>query len=164
MFIGSVLPDPEDARDSGLDILSLSNSVVRLSPSYVAQAQAVGLQVMVWTVNSVADIDAALSWGVDGIISDYPDRVIEQRGQYHVGAAPPPHASNLHAETAAALGAACKTRKAFPTIRWGKFLLESPTCQMIASQCKHDNFDVPHSRCIRLAFQLSQEFAAASLA
>lgn len=33
--------------------------------------------VIPWTVNSVEDINAMIAVGVDGIISDYPDRVIE---------------------------------------------------------------------------------------
>ena len=38
-------------------------------------AQGLGLQVIPWTVNDPADIDRLIGWGVDGIISDYPDRV-----------------------------------------------------------------------------------------
>ena len=41
----------------------------------VREAQALGLQVIVWTVNEAADIERMLNWKVDGIISDYPDRV-----------------------------------------------------------------------------------------
>ncbi|MBK8360742.1 MAG: hypothetical protein IPL15_17895 [Comamonadaceae bacterium] len=37
-------------------------------------AQALGLQVIPWTVNSPADLDRLIGWGVDGIITDYPDR------------------------------------------------------------------------------------------
>lgn len=35
------------------------------------------VEVVVWTVNEREDINAVLGLGVDGIISDYPDRVIE---------------------------------------------------------------------------------------
>lgn len=41
----------------------------------VKEAQALGLPVVVWTVNEPAQIDAMLTLGVDGIISDRPDRV-----------------------------------------------------------------------------------------
>jgi len=34
-----------------------------------------GVQVFVYTVNDPRDIELAVSWGVDGIISDYPDRI-----------------------------------------------------------------------------------------
>jgi glycerophosphoryl diester phosphodiesterase len=40
----------------------------------VRQAQALGLKVIPWTVNEVADMQRLKSWGVDGLITDYPDR------------------------------------------------------------------------------------------
>jgi glycerophosphoryl diester phosphodiesterase len=39
------------------------------------EARALGLRVIVWTVNEPADIERMLDLGVEGIISDYPDRV-----------------------------------------------------------------------------------------
>ena len=41
----------------------------------VKEAQILGLPVVVWTVNEPAQIEAMLTLGVDGIISDRPDRV-----------------------------------------------------------------------------------------
>jgi glycerophosphoryl diester phosphodiesterase len=35
------------------------------------------MELVVWTVNEPADIRRMLDLGVDGIISDYPDRVIK---------------------------------------------------------------------------------------
>ncbi len=37
-----------------------------------------GMRVVVWTVNEPADIARMIEWRVDGIISDYPDRVLAQ--------------------------------------------------------------------------------------
>ena len=48
-----------------------------LAPTDLTEAHALGLRVVVWTVNEPADIEAMLDLGVDGIISDYPDRVRE---------------------------------------------------------------------------------------
>ncbi|MDP2368582.1 glycerophosphodiester phosphodiesterase [Rhodoferax sp.] len=39
------------------------------------QAQQLGLKVLPWTVNEPPDMDRLIGWGVDGLISDYPDRL-----------------------------------------------------------------------------------------
>ena len=46
-----------------------------LTPTLVAEAHALGLKVIPWTVNDPAMISRLIDWGIDGIISDYPDRV-----------------------------------------------------------------------------------------
>jgi glycerophosphoryl diester phosphodiesterase len=54
-----------------------------LDQAQVREAQALGLQVLAWTVNQPADIERMLDWGVDGIISDRPDLVrsaMQRRG------------------------------------------------------------------------------------
>lgn len=48
-----------------------------LTPDLLKQAQGLGLQVIPWTVNDPRDMDRLIGWGVDGIISDYPDRLRE---------------------------------------------------------------------------------------
>lgn len=48
-----------------------------MTPEMFAEAHALGLEVVVWTVNERADIDRMLALGVDGIISDYPNIVRE---------------------------------------------------------------------------------------
>lgn len=42
----------------------------------VQQAQEKGMRIIPWTVNKPKDIQKMISLGVDGIISDYPDRVV----------------------------------------------------------------------------------------
>jgi glycerophosphoryl diester phosphodiesterase len=49
-----------------------------LDAAKVKEAQALGLQVLAWTVNEPADIVRALDLGVDGIVTDRPDRVREE--------------------------------------------------------------------------------------
>lgn len=48
-----------------------------LTETLVKQAQALGLKVVPWTINAPADLDRMLGWGVDGLITDYPDRARE---------------------------------------------------------------------------------------
>ncbi len=46
-----------------------------LGASALREAHDLGLRVVVWTVNAAEDIGRMIELGVDGIISDYPDRV-----------------------------------------------------------------------------------------
>ena len=78
---------------AGLDIEAFGGSVPRLveaagcavwSPYYrdlteetLTEAHALGLRVVVWTVNEADDMLALARLGVDGIITDYPNRAIE---------------------------------------------------------------------------------------
>jgi len=48
-----------------------------LTEAQLAEARALGLKVIPWTVNDPAQIDRLIGWGVDGIISDHPARVRE---------------------------------------------------------------------------------------
>jgi len=41
----------------------------------IQAAQRLGLKVIPWTVNAPADMDRLIGWGVDGVITDYPDRL-----------------------------------------------------------------------------------------
>ena len=53
------------------------NIEVKLTVEGLAEAHRLGLKVVVWTVNDVHDMAALARMGVDGIITDYPDRAIE---------------------------------------------------------------------------------------
>ncbi|MBN8929366.1 MAG: hypothetical protein BGO51_23600 [Rhodospirillales bacterium 69-11] len=45
-----------------------------LTGELVAEAHDLGLSVIPWTVNQLADMRRLIAWGVDGLITDYPDR------------------------------------------------------------------------------------------
>jgi glycerophosphoryl diester phosphodiesterase len=54
-----------------------------LTPELAREAQALGLKVLVWTVNEPAAMERMLAFGVDGLITDRPDlarKVLEARG------------------------------------------------------------------------------------
>lgn len=48
-----------------------------LTQAEVDTAHRLNIQVIPWTVNEVEDLEAMIDLGVDGIISDYPDRLIQ---------------------------------------------------------------------------------------
>jgi glycerophosphoryl diester phosphodiesterase len=76
---------------AGLDVDDFGGSTPRLvnaagctgwSPLYLdltdatlKEAQALGLKVIPWTVNEPADMERLIAAGVDGLITDYPDRL-----------------------------------------------------------------------------------------
>jgi glycerophosphoryl diester phosphodiesterase len=76
---------------NGLDVDDVSGSTPRLvktadctgwSPLYLdlgdtalAEAKALGLTVIPWTINERADMERLIAAGVDGLITDYPDRL-----------------------------------------------------------------------------------------
>ena len=47
-----------------------------LTPRRLAEARELGLRVVVWTVNAKDDLRRMIRMGVDGVISDYPDRAL----------------------------------------------------------------------------------------
>ena len=47
-----------------------------ITPALVKKAQSLGLQVIPWTTNTDAEMTAVIEAGVDGLITDYPDRAL----------------------------------------------------------------------------------------
>ena len=60
-----------------------------MTREHVAEAQSLGLRVVVWTVNEPADMRRMIEWGVDGIISDRPDILRTTAGEMGVPLPPP---------------------------------------------------------------------------
>jgi glycerophosphoryl diester phosphodiesterase len=82
-----------DIDDDGGDVVTAAASVAgvtTLSPAYqsvdramVDKAHGLGLKVVPWTVDDTTRAAALMDWGVDGIITNYPDRMrqlMQERG------------------------------------------------------------------------------------
>lgn len=66
---------PRMVRAAGGKIWSPNS--LDLTESIVKDAKTLGLAVLPWTVNDRADMERLIDWGVDGLITDYPDRLRE---------------------------------------------------------------------------------------
>lgn len=60
-----------------LQVPEYAGAMQVLTRDFVAAAQARNLHVHAWTVNSTEDMRRLLDMGVDGIMTDYPDRLLE---------------------------------------------------------------------------------------
>lgn len=104
-FMDNILAgQAESPWTAGLHVRNFSGSIPRMvkaaggavwSPYYgevtrenIHEAQSLGLKVVVWTVNAEKDMRRMIDLGVDGIISDYPDRL--RRIAARLGMALPP--------------------------------------------------------------------------
>ena len=83
---GSRNPEPERVHAAGGR--TWSPDFQTLTPQRLEAARRLGLKVIPWTVNEPGDIGRMLDMKVDGIISDYPDRVRE--GMKRLGLTLPP--------------------------------------------------------------------------
>ena len=72
--------------DSHLDVPSMVHAAAGniwspyfedISPNLVGKAHQLGLQVVPWTVNTEQAVQAVVTMGVDGLISDYPDMALK---------------------------------------------------------------------------------------
>lgn len=74
-----------------------------VSPAFIADAHARNLPVHVWTIHEETDMRRLLSWGVDAIITDRPDRLARVLHDLHDRPLPagPPRADEAPEETGA---------------------------------------------------------------
>jgi glycerophosphoryl diester phosphodiesterase len=77
-FMMSLAPgaEPYEPRGDALQIPPEHEGWRLVTPQSVAAAHRAGAEMHVWTVNDVAEMRAMLALGVDGIITDYPARLL----------------------------------------------------------------------------------------
>ena len=78
-----------DSRDFEQNLAQLSFTPDIYSPDYklvdeelIRSAHARNIQVIPWTVNDADTMRELLAWGVDGLITDYPDLGVEVLSEY----------------------------------------------------------------------------------
>ena len=73
---GTYEPEPQAVQvpeyRSGLHVLT---------PRFVDAAHGRGLEVHAWTINEASDMERLVALGVDGVITDYPDRLMAVLGR-----------------------------------------------------------------------------------
>ncbi|MCZ6641264.1 MAG: glycerophosphodiester phosphodiesterase, partial [Gammaproteobacteria bacterium] len=63
------------AMAAGLSAVAVNIDIASVNASFVQEAHGRGLQIMVYTVNTQEDAARLQEMGVDGIFSDFPDRM-----------------------------------------------------------------------------------------
>jgi glycerophosphoryl diester phosphodiesterase len=78
----SVTPTPVQIAEAGTWAQQVNPSLARTDEATIAAVHEHGMEIHVWTVNGGADMRRAANWGVDGIITNYPQvlRDILKRG------------------------------------------------------------------------------------
>ena len=78
----ALLVDNELGIEKNLDLLGFTPDVYScdyrlLSESEMDDANGFGVDIIPWTVNEKEDMERLIDWGVDGLISDYPDLLMK---------------------------------------------------------------------------------------
>lgn len=79
-LIDRPIPDPV-AVLRRLEAVALNPNYKHLDEKTVREVRAAGYKVYVWTTNEKADMERLVSWGVSGLITDFPDRALEILGR-----------------------------------------------------------------------------------
>ncbi|WP_316829536.1 glycerophosphodiester phosphodiesterase family protein [Pedobacter aquatilis] len=69
----------ENIADLGYKPFILSPVWQMVNPELIKKAHADGVKVIPWTANKLEDMNALKALGVDGIISDYPDLLVQSK-------------------------------------------------------------------------------------
>lgn len=77
----AALIEAEDDWETNIEELGFTPEIyscyyLLLSRKNIKEIQSAGMKVIPWTVNEATEIKKLIDWGVDGIITDYPDRAL----------------------------------------------------------------------------------------
>lgn len=84
VLIANTAPVQPAALAQAADASIYSPDFQFLDAEVVRSVQAAGLRIIPWTVNDTADMERLLDWGVDGLITDYPNRLIPLLQRRHM--------------------------------------------------------------------------------
>ena len=78
----ALLIDEDETIQNKLEELSYKPEIISpyfklLTVQSIEEYQLKGFQIIPWTVNAKADLKQMIKWNVNGIITDYPDRLID---------------------------------------------------------------------------------------
>ena len=81
MKVALLIDENEDIWDK-INVMSFSPEIISpyfklLDKKMIRNFQAENFKVIPWTLNEVEDMQLMISYNIDGIITDYPDRLIE---------------------------------------------------------------------------------------
>ncbi len=77
LLIANELPWQENIDSLGFTPEIYSCYYQLLSREIIEELQQNGMYVIPWTINETSDMKNLIDWGVDGIITDYPDRLVK---------------------------------------------------------------------------------------
>lgn len=77
VYLGRIYPPPADA----FQVPEYKGDIHVVVPRFVNAAHGRNMEVHVWTVNEIDDMQRMMDVGVDGIITDYPDRLLDLLGR-----------------------------------------------------------------------------------
>lgn len=75
------LASPYRPPFEALQVPVREGSIEVITPAFVRAAHAKGIQVQAWTIDDRAEMDRLLAMGVDGLITDRPDRALRATGR-----------------------------------------------------------------------------------
>ncbi|WP_433475798.1 glycerophosphodiester phosphodiesterase family protein [Spirillospora sp. CA-142024] len=76
-WLAGLSPADPVAAALGIGATAISPEHVMTMPALVEDAHTAALPVIVWTVNTTEDMNRFINYGVDAIVTDYPDRLQE---------------------------------------------------------------------------------------